>query len=292
MTVQGEDMKIKIVRWLTVILVAMILLTVLIYEMTVWGPRRLTVETVTRTDTLIPDSFEGVKVLYFSDAHYNKFMDKERFSTVVTRINQLDADIVIFGGDLFDHPSVEYPTTEIQDELIALLSSIRAPLGKYAVFGNHDLESPRTRQMIANVLAAGGFDLLINQNIPIYNKDDSYIRLIGLDSQLLGTPDLTAAYQGVNDGEFVLTISHTPDIIDQLPTSTRWVLAGHSHGGQIRVPIFNELYTVPYARNYVSGEHLVNGIRLNISNGIGTTRWDIRLMADPQIHIYTLSSGR
>jgi uncharacterized protein len=292
MTVQGEDMKIKIVRWLTVILVAMILLTVLIYEMTVWGPRRLTVETMTRTDTLIPDSFEGVKVLYFSDAHYNKFMDKERFSTVVTRINQLDADIVIFGGDLFDHPSVEYPTTEIQDELIALLSSIRAPLGKYAVFGNHDLESPRTKQMIANVLAAGGFDLLINQNIPIYNKDDSYIRLIGLDSQLLGTPDLTAAYQGVNDGEFVLTISHTPDIIDQLPTSTRWVLAGHSHGGQIRVPIFNELYTVPYARNYVSGEHLVNGIRLNISNGIGTTRWDIRLMADPQIHIYTLSSGR
>jgi uncharacterized protein len=292
MTVQGEDMKIKIVRWLTVILVAMILLTVLIYEMTVWGPRRLTVETVTRTDTLIPDSFEGVKVLYFSDAHYNKFMDKERFSTVVTRINQLDADIVIFGGDLFDHPSVEYPTTEIQDELIALLSSIRAPLGKYTVFGNHDLESPRTKQMIANVLAAGGFDLLINQNIPIYNKDDSYIRLVGLDSQLLGTPDLTAAYQGVNDGEFVLTISHTPDIIDQLPTSTRWVLAGHSHGGQIRVPIFNELYTVPYARNYVSGEHLVNGIRLNISNGIGTTRWDIRLMADPQIHIYTLSSGR
>jgi uncharacterized protein len=292
MTVQGEDMKIKIVRWLTVILVAMILLTVLIYEMTVWGPRRLTVETVTLTDTLIPDSFEGVKVLYFSDAHYNKFMDKERFSTVVTRINQLDADIVIFGGDLFDHPSVEYPTTEIQDELIALLSSIRAPLGKYAVFGNHDLESPRTKQMIANVLAAGGFDLLINQNIPIYNKDDSYIRLVGLDSQLLGTPDLTAAYQGVNEGEFVLTISHTPDIIDQLPTSTRWVLAGHSHGGQIRVPIFNELYTVPYARNYVSGEHLVNGIRLNISNGIGTTRWDIRLMADPQIHIYTLSSGR
>jgi uncharacterized protein len=238
MTVQGEDMKIKIVRWLTVILVAMILLTVLIYEMTVWGPRRLTVETVTLTDTLIPDSFEGVKVLYFSDAHYNKFMDKERFSTVVTRINQLDADIVIFGGDLFDHPSVEYPTTEIQDELIALLSSIRAPLGKYAVFGNHDLESPRTKQMIANVLAAGGFDLLINQNIPIYNKDDSYIRLVGLDSQLLGTPDLTAAYQGVNDGEFVLTISHTPDIIDQLPTSTRWVLAGHSHGGQIRCADF------------------------------------------------------
>lgn len=292
MTVQGEDMKIKIVRWLSVILVAMILLTGLIYEMTVWGPRRLTVETVTLSDALIPDSFEGVKVLFFSDAHYNKFMDKERFSAVVTRINQLDADIVIFGGDLFDHPSVEYPETEIQEELIALLSSIKAPLGKYAVVGNHDLESPRTKQMVTNVLQAGGFEILINQNIPIYNKDDTYIRLVGLDSQLLGTPDVSAAYQDIREGEFVLTISHTPDIIDDLPLSTRWVLAGHSHGGQIRVPIFNELYTVPYARNYVSGEHFVNGIRLNISNGIGTTRWDIRLMADPQIHCYTLSSGR
>lgn len=292
MTVQGEDMKIKLLRWLTVILVTMTLLTGLIYEMTVWGPRRLSVDIVTLSDSLIPDSFEGVNVLFFSDAHYNKFMDKERFSAVVSRINQLDPDIVIFGGDLFDHPSVVYPSNDIQNELIALLSSIQAPLGKYAVFGNHDLESPRTKQMITNVLQAGGFELLVNQNIPIYNKDDRYIRLIGLDSQLLGNPDLSSAYQDIDEGEFVITVSHTPDIIDDLPLSTRWVLAGHSHGGQIRIPIFNELYTVPYARNYVSGEHIVNGIRLNISNGIGTTRWDIRLMADPQIHLYTLSSGR
>ncbi len=292
MSVQGEDMKLKIVRWLLVILVTMTLLTGLIYEMTVWGPRRLSVEIVTLNDSLIPTNFEGVNVLFFSDAHYNKFMDKDRFSDVVSRINQLGPDIVIFGGDLFDHPSVEYPSTDIQDELIALLSTIVAPLGKYAVVGNHDLESPRTKQMTINVLQAGGFEVLINQNIPIYNKDESFIRLVGLDSQLLGDPNIESAYQGVNENEFVITVSHTPDIIDDLPSSTNWVLAGHSHGGQIRLPIFNEIYTVPYARNYVSKEHIVNGIRLNISNGIGTTRWDIRLMADPQIHLYTLSSGR
>ena len=285
-------MKLKIVRWLSVILVTSALLTGLIYEMTVWGPRRLTVEIVTLSDPLVPSDFEGVNVFFFSDAHYNKFMDKERFSNVVSRINQLDADIVFFGGDLFDHPSVEYPSIEIQNELIALLSAIEAPLGKYAVVGNHDLESPRTKQMITNVLQAGGFEVLINQNIPIYNKDQSYIRLVGLDSQLLGDPDIERAYLGVGENEFIITLSHTPDIIDDLPLSTSWVLAGHSHGGQIRLPFFNEIYTVPYARNYVSGEHIVHGIRLNISNGIGTTRWDIRLMADPQIHLYTLSSGR
>lgn len=285
-------MKLKIVRWLLVILVTSTLLTGLIYEMTVWGPRRLSVETMTLTDPLIPDNFEGVNVLYFSDAHYNKFMDKDRFAAVVSRINQLGPDIVIFGGDLFDHPSVEYPSIEIQNELTALLSAIVAPLGKYAVVGNHDLESPRTKQMTLNVLQAGGFDVLINQNVPIYNKEQSFIRLIGLDSQLLGNPDIESAYQGIGENEFILTISHTPDIIDDLPASTSWVFAGHSHGGQIRLPFFNEIYTVPYARNYVSGKHMVNNIQMNISNGIGTTRWDIRLMADPQIHLYTLSSGR
>ena len=285
-------MKLKIVRWLSLILVTMTLLTGLIYEMTVWGPKRLTVETETLSDPLIPTDFEGVNVLFFSDAHYNKFMNKDRFSNVVSRINQLGPDIVIFGGDLFDHPSVEYPSTETQNELIALLSTIQAPLGKYAVVGNHDLESPRTKQMTVNVLQAGGFEVLINQNIPIYNKDESFIRLIGLDSQLLGNPDIESAYQGIGENEFILTISHTPDIIDDLPASTSWVLAGHSHGGQIRLPFFNEIYTVPYARNYVSGKHIVNDIEMMISNGIGTTRWDIRLLADPQIHLYTLSSGR
>lgn len=285
-------MKMKLVRRLTLALISLTLLTVLIFEMTVWGVRRLSVDIVTISDPLIPDSFENIKVLYFSDVHYNKFMDRDRLTVIVTRINQLDPDIVLFGGDLFDHPSVEYPSTDIQNELISLLSSIQAPLGKYAVFGNHDLESPRTQQMTANVLNASGFELLVNQNIPIYNKSEEYIRMIGLDSQLLGNPDVELAYQGTSENEFIITLSHTPDIIDNLPVTTDWVLAGHSHGGQIRLPIFNELYTVPYARKYVSGTHVVNGIRLDISNGVGTTRWDVRLFADPQIHLYTLTSGR
>ncbi len=285
-------MKRKLVRRLSIALISLTLLTVLIFEMTVWAPRRLSVDIATLSDPLVPASFENVRILFFSDIHYNKFMDRDRFFSIVNRINQLDPDIVLFGGDLFDHPSVEYPSTEIQNELISLLSAIRAPLGKYAVFGNHDLESPRTRQMTANVLSAGGFELLVNQNIPIYNKGEEYIRLIGLDSQLLGSPDVEAAYQGISENEFVITLSHTPDIADALPASTRWVLAGHSHGGQIRLPIINEIYTVPFARKYVSGQHTVNGIRLNITNGIGTTRWDIRLLADPQVHLYTLMSGR
>lgn len=285
-------MKMKLVRRLTLALISLTLLTILIFEMTVWGVRRLSVDIVTISDPLIPDTFENIKVLFFSDVHYNKFMDRERFNEIVTRINQLDPDIVLFGGDLFDHPSVEYPSTDIQNELISLLSSIQAPLGKYAVFGNHDLESPRTQQMTANVLNASGFELLVNQNIPIYNKSEEYIRMIGLDSQLLGNPDVELAYQGTSENEFIITLSHTPDIIDNLPVTTDWVLAGHSHGGQIRLPIFNELYTVPYARKYVSGSHEVNGIRLDISNGVGTTRWDVRLFADPQIHLYTLTSGR
>lgn len=284
----GEIMKKRLVR-IFISIVLLVLLFLFYKEMTEYAIKRVEVDASNQTFKNIPESFDQTSIVFFSDVHYNKFMNKERLIPFIETIQQLEPDIVLFGGDLFDHPSVILPGDETIVELTNLLSSINAPLGKYAVFGNHDLESSKTKAIVQQTLENAGFEVLVNQEIHIYNAQKEYISLVGLDSQLLGNPDIQTAFIDHKANDFTIVLSHTPDIVDQLDSNhVDWQLSGHSHGGQVALPLFGPMYKVPYAEKYTKKQQFVNGIQLNISNGIGTTRMDMRLFANPQIHYYTL----
>jgi len=280
-------MKKKILFWLLFIACLSGLLLGLLYEVTLWAPRRITVTYDEITSAKLPASFDNSTVLFITDIHYNAFMNKQRLQPVIDRINQLGPDIVIFGGDLFDHPSVVVPTIAIQEEITFLLESIQAPLGKYAVLGNHDLESSRTRQIVETILHTAGFYVLVNELTLVYNQNSTPIQLIGLDSQLLGNPDIPLAFENHQADLFTLVISHTPDIADELPYGkVDWQLSGHSHGGQIALPFLKPILTPPFAQNYRQGTYQVQDFRLDVSNGVGTTRYDMRLFANPQLNFF------
>lgn len=281
----------KIIKYVMISLSLILAITLFYRELTINSVRRIQIDAQTRSFDNLPASFENLSLVFFSDIHYNQFMNQERLQPFIDTINELNPDIILFGGDLFDHPSVKYPDETIVAEIKEALKSLKAPLGKYAVYGNHDLESSLTKSLIASIYKDSDFTLLVNQSQRIYNQDLDFITLVGLDSQLLGKVDVEAAFMDVDFSSLTLTLSHTPDIISELNSRlTRWQLSGHSHGGQVALPIIGPIYKVPYATNYPTSQ-TVNNIILDVSHGIGTTRFDMRLFANPQIHYFKLKQS-
>ncbi|MEG0076601.1 metallophosphoesterase [Anaerorhabdus sp.] len=279
--------------WQKILLILTILVFLiggLYYDAFYVAPSRFIVRYETITSKKIPDQLNDVNVLFFSDVHYNSFMDAERFDQVVQLINDTSADIVIFVGDLIDHPSNNIPSEEVISKITEQLKSISAPLGKFAVLGNHDLESSTSKDLVTSILHNADFELLTNRSILIRNKGSEAISLIGIDSQLLGNPDLTTAFASVSPNIFNIVISHTPDIADSLtPDLVDLQISGHSHGGQVYFPIVGSLYTAPNAEIYNKGKYNINDqFTLDVMNGVGTTRMDVRFLSDAEVVVYRL----
>lgn len=253
------------------------------------APKRLSTRFETVTDSSIPESFDNVQILFISDIDYNLFMDYDRFSNIVNKINELNPDIVIFLGDLFAHPSINVPSDEIQAEVTNLLKSIKAPLGKFAVYGEQDLESVVTKQLFDDIMANADFEVLDNESIQLYNKSGTFINLVGLDCPISGELDIDSAFNDVYRDTYTITICHTPDVIDSIPNDyVNLMLSGHSLGGQIYIPLIGRIIKMPYAEKYYRGQYNVNNTLLDVTNGVGTIKYDARLFSDPEIVLYQL----
>lgn len=287
---QGEMMKNKkMMKRLLTFIVMLVIIVYSVLELTTFSVKRVEIDVQQRALKLLPQSFDGLSVVFFSDIHFNNFMDSERLTPFIDTINSLNPDLILFGGDLFDHPSVDYPNEHTIEQLTQLLFTLNAPYGKYAVLGNHDHESTTTKNLTISLLHDAGFTTLINESIQLYHPSGDFINLVGIDSQLLGNPDIEKAYSNIETTTSTITLSHTPDIIAQLDHNlTQWQLSGHSHGGQISLPFYGPVYKVPYAEKFPTSQADVRGIILDVSNGVGTTRLDMRLFANPQIHYFTL----
>ena len=284
---QDIDMKI----WQKIILVLILVLTItgaLTYDAFYSAPSRFNIRHETLSSVYIPEQMDGVTILFFSDLDYNNFMDQERMQKLVNEINELSADIVIFGGDIFD--TMARPINVVTLNTVAsLLQEIKAPLGKFAVFGDTDRASEQRAANVADVLYRGDFEVLNNTSINLRNTGSGSITLVGLDNGVNGTTDINAAYANVSRSSYVITVCHTPDTADLVPAdTTRYFLAGHSHGGQV-FWYFDSLYKPKMAEHYFRGRHTVGGtFTVDITNGVGTTIKDVRFLANAEIVLYRL----
>ncbi len=242
------------------------------------------------SSTKINDDMNDLKIAFISDIHYNHFMNKERLTKMIERINAFKPDILLFGGDLFDDPTL-YPIDEnVTKELAECLSQLQADYGKFAVLGETD-HHESVLPIVEDLLFQADFELLKNQNIQLTKERSSTIYLIGIDSLVGGNPDVEMSLQEVDTNAFTIVLTHAPDLISQLPSNgIDLVLAGHSHGGQIALPFIGALNKKEGALSYSKGEYWINQTQLIVSNGMGTTDTDIRIFADPQCHILRLTN--
>ena len=240
----------------------------------------------------IPDSFNGIKIIHFSDLHYGSTMYDENIKTIKKLINERKPDIIIFTGDLIDN---DFKITEKQKEQLSKnLKELDATLGKYAVLGDED-----TEEEITTILNQSDFITLKNEYDLIYNEMNEPILLVGIDSLLKKHQNLDASYsyfkqETYNTNIYTITIVHEPDtaidIVNNYPTDL--ILAGHSHNGNIIIPVLDiPLERKNGAKKYNNNYYDLGESKLYISSGLGTNnKTGIRLFCRPSINFYRISN--
>jgi uncharacterized protein len=230
----------------------------------------------------LPRSFSGLRIVLLSDIHFGFFYFAKNFSHVIDEINGLRPDVICFTGDLIDSETC----LGSLEPAIPFLTRLQAPLGKFAVLGNHDYRSGIKH--VIRGLKSGGFQVLQNQHA-VLQKANERIYLIGLDDVLEGKPNLLTAMKGIPETACNILLVHEPDYAcytRKFPIDLQ--LSGHSHGGQVRVPFIWPFFTSRMGKKYVSGLYKTGNLRVYTNRGLGTTTLPLRFLCRPEITVITL----
>lgn len=278
----------KIVYGILIVLFIIVFMALaMLYGAFYSAPSQFLVRYETLDSVFIPQQMDDVTILFFSDLDYGTFMDEKRLSKLTDKINEVAPDAIIFGGDLFDEA---YGTIRQNDRDIVVqhLSSLQAPLGKFAVLGDNDYRTGEYASDVMSILFDSNFEVLVNASVLLRNKGSGSVTLTGIDSALNGNPEIDIAYANVGRAVYNIAICHTPDIADEIPGDlTNYMISGHSHGGQAYWG-FNALYTPPWAEKYFRGKTTIGNFTLDITNGVGTTIRDVRFLANAEVVLYRL----
>ena len=236
----------------------------------------------------VPNDFDGIKIIHFSDLHYKRAITREKIDKIVDEINLIKPDIVVFTGDLIDKDSII-----VEDDIKYLkstLSKINAKYTKYAVMGNHDYNKIET---VENIYNDAGFNYLNNSYDIIYGKNSGKIFISGISSVSYKQDDMTSALEYLKDNkdiDYKIVLVHEPDFADNIINeySVDLILSGHSHNGQIRIPLVGALYTPENAKKYYDEYYSINNTDLYISSGIGVSKYNYRLFNHPSFNLYRI----
>ncbi|MBQ8131226.1 MAG: metallophosphoesterase [Bacilli bacterium] len=241
-------------------------------------------------DAKLPEHFNGLKIIQFSDLHYGSTIDSKKLKEIVQMINKRNPDLVFFTGDLITNK--KEIDNEEREKLIEQLKNIHASLGKYAVYGDEDLE-----ENYSTIMNQSEFTILNNEYELIYNRDSDPILLNGFSSSLHQMFDIQKGMsyyssEGANSDIYSIAIFHEPDmasdILSERPISL--LLAGHSHNGYIRFPYLGTPFKVEGAKTYDQAYYKIDDSKLYVSSGLGTEGEGIRIFCRPSINFFRLSN--
>jgi predicted MPP superfamily phosphohydrolase len=222
-----------------------------------------------------------LSIVQLSDLHIDGWRDVRRLGYALSLVEQARPDAIVITGDFV------LDDAEALQAAIPLLTRLAAPLGVYAVLGNHDLWSDR--HAVSEALHTSGITVLDNQGTML-TRGNASVYLAGLDDPWSGTPDLDTALSGNTAGLPVVLLLHEPDLGHDIVESGRaWLLlAGHSHGGQVRIPGRGPLVLPAYARRYTQGLYPVGSGWIYVNRGIGMATIPIRLFCRPEVTVLTI----
>ena len=240
----------------------------------------------------IIDEYHGLKIVHLSDIHFGSTITENDLDHLVNKVNELNPDIVVITGDIIDE-RISYD----KNILIDYLKKIQSKLGKFAISGNHDLPLDDFNSIVEE----SGFTNLDNTYKLIYANSSKPIIISGISSNYSDSSNIdtkTAKFDNyianlTDDIKpiYSILLIHEPDFIDSLNIDNYdLILAGHSHGGQVKLPLIKKLYTPYGAKKYYDEYYKVNQTDLYISSGLGTSKLKFRLFNRPSINFYRITN--
>ncbi len=274
---------------LLVLTIFLVTITLLMLDGVFLAPRRLNARNIESNHEKISQDLNGFKIVYFSDVHYNLFVDDARLERLIDTINDQKPDLVIFGGDLVHDLDTKQLTQEQTSFLIDSLKSINAHYGKFAISGTHERISDYSFTTTKNILQLSEFELIDNKVMQIHYQND-YFNLIALGHSV-DQPVLNQHLAEMDHDKFSLAVAHQPKKVESINTSqVDMMLAGYTHGGQINIPLFNKAFFED--QPHTKKTQTIESMRLDITNGVGTSKIDIRMFADGEIVVLTLKMAK
>lgn len=230
----------------------------------------------------LPEAFSGFRIVHLSDIHYGRLTSLAFISGIVERANGLKPDLIVCTGDYVYGSS---PKEDI-DAVWQVLSQLSAPHGVRSVLGNHDHWADTERSVYR--LGKSGQDL--RHKVVRLERGGQALWLAGAGDFMADFRRLDPLLEQIPDQECRIVLAHNPDTADS--DCTRRIdlmLAGHTHGGQVRLPFMAPLYNPIRNKDYVSGSITAAcGFPLFISRGIGWTILPVRFNCYPEIAVLEL----
>lgn len=235
-------------------------------------PNKLKVNHYTIEDAKL----NGLKVVFISDFHIKPHQQK-RLDKVIELINTENPDLVLSVGDFVSGHN-EKMTMPIED-ISKGLGKVKSKYGFYTTLGNHDGWYGTER--VTKSLQANRIKVLANKNVSI-QLNDQKIYIAGIEDLMTGKPDIYKALDGTKSPTILLT--HSPDMFVKVPEDVNLTLAGHTHGGQVRIPFIGPIFTASrYGDKYTKGLVEEKGRKLITTTGIGTSILPVRFNCMPEI---------
>jgi len=249
----------------------------------------------------LPAAFDGLKVGQITDIHAGPLVPSELIREGVDLIAQAKPDLIVLTGDFVSGATRFLWTTyggfkpHHLKECTKALSALKAPLGVYGVLGNHDFWSgPKALKQIVHGLEQAGVRLLRNETV-LLEKDSQRLRLVGVDDYWEGSYSLDRALRGTRKTTCRVLLSHNPDVnedIEYMKEPIDLVIAGHTHGGQVVLPLIGALYLPsPFGQKYRCGLVQDGSRQTYVSRGLGLFFVPVRINCPADVSLLTLRRG-
>jgi predicted MPP superfamily phosphohydrolase len=272
--------------------IALALLLLLILSCLVWGffiePNRLVVRHETIQIDNWPKELSGLRIALIADIHTGEpFINDNKLRKIVELTNQQNPDLIVLLGDYMSPNS--WHSHRVEPEVTAAaMKNLHAQLGVYCVLGNHDWWYNGAK--VRRAFEANGIPVLEDEVAEIKWRNGSFW-LVGLADLWTRPQHVSETIAKVAEGSTIIALTHNPDIFPSLARSVPLLLAAHTHGGQVNLPLIGTpIVPSRFGRKYTAGHVFENGHHMFVTTGIGTSILPVRFRVTPEIVILTIKS--